>query len=129
MPVRPTGLSGSICLCVPLHTWIPTLLQRMASLAFVLALLVTLLSVLGFDIQSNDNVRLSTAMLIIVDRHSLRQLGRCVSVRTNSCSYRLVDRRWPEQCRYWGQDSFGATQTGDKADWQKTLAFYCQVKT
>ncbi|KAN0120794.1 glycoside hydrolase family 18 protein [Russula decolorans] len=36
------------------------------------------------------------------------------------------DNRCPEKCRYWGQNSFGATHASDTAEWQKRLSFYCQ---
>ncbi len=28
---------------------------------------------------------------------------------------------------YWGQNSYGATHSGDTANYQKNLSYYCQV--
>ena len=30
---------------------------------------------------------------------------------------------------YWGQNSYGAVNSADTANWQKTLAYYCQDST
>lgn len=30
--------------------------------------------------------------------------------------------------RYWGQNSYGAAHSSDTANFQKPLAFYCQVR-
>ncbi|KAI0034208.1 glycoside hydrolase [Vararia minispora EC-137] len=32
----------------------------------------------------------------------------------------------PPRCRYWGQNSYGATHTSDTANWQQTISHYCQ---
>ena len=29
---------------------------------------------------------------------------------------------------YWGQNSYGATHSGDTANYQKNLSYYCQVR-
>lgn len=102
----------------------PTLVQYMSSLAFALAL-VAPPSVLGWDTRGNINVHLfNKYKQSLIVTHALFRSGReCVD---NPRSYSLFDR-WLEQCRYWGQNSFGATHLNDTAGWQKTLAFYCQV--
>lgn len=99
----------------------PTLVQYMASLAFALAL-VAPPSVLALG---NINVRLFNEykQSLIVTHALFRSARECVD---NIRSFSLFDR-WPEQCRYWGQNAFGATHLSDMADWQKTLSFYCQV--
>jgi len=30
-------------------------------------------------------------------------------------------------CRYWGQNSYGATHPSDTENWQQTISYYCQV--
>ena len=32
-----------------------------------------------------------------------------------------------QHCRYYGQNSYGATHGSDTANWQKDLSYYCQV--
>ena len=109
-----------------LPSWMPTLLQPMVFLAFALAFVIPF-SVLGFDPTSNNNVRLSSSndQLLTSTHVLLRSLCECTE---NPPSLSLVEPRWPEKCRYWGQNSFGATNASGTAEWQQRLSFYCQVK-
>lgn len=93
-PERPTGLSGSAFASSGIPGYPPSFNLWHPWLSYWLFLSLSS-PFWGLISKAMIMFVFPTAMLMIVDRHSLRQLGRCVSVQTNRRSCRLVDCRWP----------------------------------
>ena len=78
---------------------------------------------LGYDNSRGDNV----SLFFWIPHLCAQRL--CIS---SLCMLFVLARyRWSLRaelfCRYWGQNSYGATHPSDTGNWQQTISYYCQV--
>jgi hypothetical protein len=66
--------------------------------------------------------------VVIIDFtfHMFKQIFRS-QCKSHRCAIFLGIDMIEISCRYWGQNSYGATNGADTANWQQRLSFYCNV--
>jgi hypothetical protein len=85
--------------------------------------------VMAFDVTLNTNVCLSSSMSPV--QLPMLSISALLSSWPCMCSSMMV---CPEECRaelrssrYWGQNSYGATNPSNTAAWQQPIGYYCGV--
>lgn len=77
----------------------------------------------AFDISVNTNVSRRSA--VIFSFSCSVSVGRVSSDLSVPFIFQL-NASW--HFRYWGQNSYGATNPSDTANWQQPISYYCQVR-